>query len=192
MTYLFLFPFKISVDELCQRFNTNVQTGLTTEAAIEGLEKYGLNHLSLAPTLPEWINFVKHFFDGFYMLLWVESFICFAAYGYRASGAPKNNDDNLYLGIALVSAILLTGLFSYMQKRRTTKIMKKFENLIPQYSTCIRNGERVTLMTEELTLGDIIEVQWGDIIPADIRILKAKKFKVDNSPLTGESNPLTR
>ena len=75
---------------------------------------------------------------------------------------------------------------------KTTKIMKKFENLIPQYATCIRNGERVILMTEELTLGDIIEVQWGDIIPADIRILRAKGFKVDNSPLTGESNPLTR
>ena len=43
------------------------------------------------------------------------------------------------------------------------------------------------LMTEELTVGDIVEVQWGDIIPADIRILKSSGFKVDNSPLTGES-----
>ena len=42
-------------------------------------------------------------------------------------------------------------------------------------------------MTEELTVGDIVEVQWGDIIPADIRILKSSGFKVDNSPLTGES-----
>ena len=47
-------------------------------------------------------------------------------------------------------------------------------------------------MTEELTLGDIVEVKWGDIIPADIRILKSKGFKVDNSPLTGESLPLSR
>ncbi len=70
--------------------------------------------------------------------------------------------------------------------------MKKFENLIPQYANCIRNGERVTLMTEELTLGDIVEIKCGDIIPADIRILQANRFQVDNSPLTGESIPLTK
>ena len=70
--------------------------------------------------------------------------------------------------------------------------MKKFENLIPQYANCIRSGERVTLVTKKLTLGDIIQVKSGDIIPADIRILNAKSFQVDNSPLTGESIPLTK
>jgi len=166
--------------------------GLTTEAAIESLKNFGMNKLSTVPTLPEWINFFKHFFSGFYLLLWAESIICFAAYGWRGSGSERSNDDNLYLGIALVVAIVVTGLFSYFQRRKTAIIMKKFEHLIPQYATCIRNGERLTLMTEELTLGDIIEVKWGDIIPADIRILKSKGFKVDNSPLTGESIPLTR
>ena len=52
--------------------------GLTSEAALENLKNNGMNRLTLAPTLPEWINFFKHFFDGFYLLLWVESLICFA------------------------------------------------------------------------------------------------------------------
>jgi sodium/potassium-transporting ATPase subunit alpha len=96
------------------------------------------------------------------------------------------------LGIAIVCAILLTGLFSYLHKKKTRKIMIKFEKLIPQYANCIRDGERVTLVTEKLTLGDIIQVKSGDIIPGDIRILDAKSFQVDNSPLTGESIPIIK
>lgn len=53
-------------------------TGLTSEAALESLKNHGLNQLSSAPVTPEWQNFIKHFFDGFYILLWAESFICFA------------------------------------------------------------------------------------------------------------------
>ena len=65
------------------------------------------------------------------------------AYASKPIGSEKTSDDNLYLGIALVVAIVVTGLFSYWQRRKTTKIMQKFENLIPQSATCIRNGEKV-------------------------------------------------
>ena len=56
--------------------------------------------------------------------------------------------------------------------------MESFKNLIPQYALCLRDGEKLTLKAEELTLGDIIEVKFGDRVPADIRILEAKGFKV--------------
>ncbi len=59
--------------------------------------------------------------------------------------------------------------------------------MIPASCVCIRDGEKHTIKAEDLTLGDIIEVKSGDIIPADIRILQEYKFKVDNSSLTGES-----
>ncbi len=53
-------------------------SGLTSEAALESLKNYGMNKIASAPETPEWLNFLKHFFDGFYLLLWTESFICFA------------------------------------------------------------------------------------------------------------------
>ena len=56
--------------------------------------------------------------------------------------------------------------------------MESFKNLIPQYALCLRDGEKLTLKAEELTLGDVIEVKFGDRVPADIRILEAKGFKV--------------
>ena len=70
--------------------------------------------------------------------------------------------------------------------------MDSFKNMVPQYALAIRNGEKVNLKAEELTLGDIIEVKSGDRVPADMRVLQARNFKVDNSSLTGESEPQSR
>ena len=64
--------------------------------------------------------------------------------------------------------------------------------MVPQYALCIRDGEKKTIEAERLTLGDIIEVKFGDRVPADMRIVEAKSFKVDNSSLTGESEPQSR
>merc|ERR1712121_32760 len=69
---------------------------------------------------------------------------------------------------------------------------ESFKNMVPQYALVRRNGEKVTIKAEELTLGDIVEVKFGDRIPADIRVLEARGFKVDNSSLTGESEPQQR
>ena len=50
--------------------------------------------------------------------------------------------------------------------------MESFKNLVPQYALARRDGEKVTIKAEELTLGDIVEVKFGDRLPADIRYLK--------------------
>merc|ERR1712020_826138 len=69
---------------------------------------------------------------------------------------------------------------------------ESFKNMVPQYALCLRDGEKLTIKADELTLGDIIEIKFGDRIPADIRVLEARMFKVDNSSLTGESEPQSR
>ena len=69
--------------------------------------------------------------------------------------------------------------------------MNSFKNLVPQYALAIRNGEKTNIKAEELTLGDIIEVKFGDRLPADVRVIEATNFKVDNSSLTGKSKITT-
>ena len=64
--------------------------------------------------------------------------------------------------------------------------------MVPQYALAIRDGEKIDLKAEELTIGDILEVKFGDRVPADIRVLESRNFKVDNSSLTGESEPQSR
>merc|ERR1719204_494754 len=66
-------------------------------------------------------------------------------------------------------------------------------NLVPQYALVRRNnGEKLTVPADTLTLGDIVEIKFGDRVPADLRVLEARGFKVDNSSLTGESEPQAR
>lgn len=61
-----------------------------------------------------------------------------------------------------------------------------------QFAIVIRNGEKLNVHAEELVQGDLIEVKFGDRVPADVRITKSHGFKVDNSSLTGESEPQSR
>lgn len=67
-------------------------------------------------------------------------------------------DDNLYLGIVLSSVVIVTGIFSYYQESKSSKIMESFKNMVPQFATVIREGEKLTLRAEDLVLGDIVEV----------------------------------
>merc|ERR1712214_188846 len=183
---------RVSVDELCKRFTSNVADGLTDDQVKKGIAEYGLNQLTPPPTTPEWVKFCQCLFSGFAMLLWAGAILCFVAYGIQASAFEEPPDDNLYLGVVLTTVVVVTGIFSYYQESKSSSIMESFKNLVPQYALIIRNGEKIELKAEELTLGDIVEIKFGDRLPADIRILESRGFKVDNSSLTGESEPQQR
>merc|ERR1719177_13486 len=184
---------KVDVDVLCKRFNTNIEQGLTDAQAAKGLAEHGRNELTPPPTTPEWIKFCQCLFSGFAMLLWLGAVLCFLAYGIQASAYEEPPDDNLYLGVVLSAVVTVTGIFSYYQESNSAKIMEGFKNLVPQYALVRRNnGEKLTIPADTLTLGDIVEIKFGDRCPADIRVLEARGFKVDNSSLTGESEPQSR
>merc|ERR1711962_1519569 len=184
---------KVDVDVLCKRFNTNVEQGLTDAAAAAGLAQYGKNELTPPPTTPEWVKFCQCLFSGFACLLWLGAVLCFLAYSIQASAYEEPPDDNLYLGVVLSAVVTVTGIFSYYQESKSAKIMEGFKNLVPQYALVRRNnGEKLTVPADTLTLGDIVEIKFGDRCPADLRVLECRGFKVDNSSLTGESEPQLR
>lgn len=182
----------VPLDELYKRYGTDIDRGLTSKQAAEGLIKHGPNALTPPPTTPEWVKFCQNMFSGFAMLLWFGAILCFIAYGIQASAYEEPPDDNLYLGIVLTTVVVVTGIFSYYQESKSAKIMESFKNLVPQYALAIRDGEKVNIKAQELTLGDVIEVKFGDRMPADMRVVEATGMKVDNSSLTGESEPQSR
>ena len=126
------------------------------------------------------------------MLLWLGAILCFLAYSIQYSSQENPPDDNLYLGLVLTGVVVVTGIFSYYQESKSSKIMESFKNMVPQYALCVRGGQKINCKAEALTIGDVVEVKFGDRIPADIRIVQSVGFKVDNSSLTGESEPQTR
>merc|ERR1719283_833725 len=183
---------KVDLDVLCKRFGTNIADGLTTAQAKAGIAEHGLNQLTPPPTTPEWVKFCQNLFSGFATLLWIGAILCFIAFAIQVTNFEEPPEDNLYLGIVLTAVVVVTGIFSYYQESKSSKIMESFKNLVPQYALVFRNGEKITVKAEELTLGDIVEIKFGDRIPADIRVIQARGFKVDNSSLTGESEPQAR
>lgn len=86
----------------------------------------------------------------------------------------------------------MSGAFSFYQEFKSDRIMESFKNMVPRATYVHRNGKRIELDVAQLVVGDIVEVKFGDLIPADIRILECQDFKVDNSSLTGESEPCKR
>ncbi|XP_003366581.1 sodium/potassium-transporting ATPase subunit alpha, partial [Trichinella spiralis] len=98
----------------------------------------------------------------------------------------------VYLGTVLAVVVIVTGCFQYYQEAKSSKIMESFKDMVPHYALVVRGGQKKNVRTEELVIGDIVEMRGGDRVPADIRIIAAQSFKVDNSSLTGESEPQSR
>ncbi|CAI5449972.1 unnamed protein product [Caenorhabditis angaria] len=182
----------IPIEELVTRLGSNLETGLTRAKAAEVLQKNGPNALSPPETTPEWIKFCKNLFGGFAMLLWVGAILCYIAYSVDYFTMEYPSKDNLYLGIVLMTVVIITGCFQYYQESKSSKIMDSFKNMVPTFAIVHRDGQKQQIRTEELVVGDIVEVKGGDRVPADIRVISAFGFKVDNSSLTGESEPQSR
>uniref|UniRef100_A0AAR2J7E2 Sodium/potassium-transporting ATPase subunit alpha n=1 Tax=Pygocentrus nattereri TaxID=42514 RepID=A0AAR2J7E2_PYGNA len=179
---------------LDQRYHRKIKYSLIIFSSYrsEILARDGPNVLTPPPTTPEWVKFCKQLFGGFSILLWIGAVLCFLAYSIQAVTEDEPANDNLYLGVVLAAVVIITGCFSYYQEAKSSRIMDSFKNMVPQQAMVIREGEKRQINAEEVVLGDLVEIKGGDRIPADLRIISSSGCKVDNSSLTGESEPQTR
>ncbi|CAH0729793.1 unnamed protein product, partial [Brenthis ino] len=183
----------IPLRELFMSLNTDPEKGLSNERAKELLDYYGPN--TLTPTTHFiWPRLLfKALCTGFSILIWLGAIMCLTAYLIELSTTPDPSYNNLYLGCVLIGVDMICGLFSFIQSYKSSKIMKTFNSMIPIYATCLRDGSlRRDTQVRDLVKGDIVYVEVGDVIPADIRIIDSKGFKVDNSSLTGECVAVSR
>nr|XP_010991407.2 sodium/potassium-transporting ATPase subunit alpha-4 [Camelus dromedarius] len=183
---------RLTLEELSAKYSVDLTKGHSPEKAQEILARDGPNILTPPPTTPEWVKFCKQLFGGFSILLWIGSILCFVAYSIQLYFHEEPTKDNLYLGIVLAVVVVITGCFSYYQEAKSSKIMESFKNLVPQQALVIRGGEKMQIHVQDVVVGDLVEVKGGDRIPADIRLISSQGCKVDNSSLTGESEPQSR
>ncbi|KAM5237520.1 sodium/potassium-transporting ATPase subunit alpha-4-like [Ctenodactylus gundi] len=183
---------KLTLEELSTKYSVDLKTGHSPEKAKEILLRDGPNMLTPPYTTPEWVKFCQQMFAGFSLLLWTGSILCFVAYGVELYFSKHPAKDNMYLGIVLAAVVIITGCFSYYQESKSSRIMESFKNMVPQQALVIRGGEKVQINIQEVVVGDLVEIKAGDRIPADLRLISAQGCKVDNSSLTGESEPQSR
>uniref|UniRef100_A0A669B324 Sodium/potassium-transporting ATPase subunit alpha n=1 Tax=Oreochromis niloticus TaxID=8128 RepID=A0A669B324_ORENI len=183
---------KIDLDDLGKRYAVDLRLGLTNARAVENLARDGPNTLTPPPTTPEWVKFCRQLFGGFSILLWIGAILCFLAYSIQVATEEEPPNDNLYLGVVLAAVVIVTGCFSYFQEAKSSRIMDSFKKMVPQQAMVIREGEKMQINADLVVLGDLVEIKGGDRVPADLRVISSSGCKVDNSSLTGESEPQTR
>jgi magnesium-transporting ATPase (P-type) len=148
--------------------------GLTSAEAAERLRRDGRNELPAARATPAWRQLVGQFVHFFAALLWVAG--VFAILG----GLPE-------LGIAIFAVVVINGLFAFVQEYRAERASQRLRDLVPRRVTVVRDGERTEIDAADLVVGDLVALDAGDRISADLRAEEAHGLLVDESILTGES-----
>lgn len=170
--------YKLLVKDVYDALGTSPQ-GLTQAQADANQEKYGKNLIDEKKKKSPVIIFLLNFTHLMAILLWVAGAVAFFA------GMPQ-------LAIAIWAVNLINGVFSFWQEHRAEKATEALKNMLPSYARVIREGEETKILAQELVMGDIILLEEGDKISADARLIDCSDLQVDQSTLTGESNPVRK
>ncbi|GMT04244.1 hypothetical protein PENTCL1PPCAC_26418 [Pristionchus entomophagus] len=183
----------IPLEELISKLNTDIKNGLTATEASALLAQNGPNSLTPPDKKSMLSLFLKNVFGGFNALLWMAGIMSFAGYIFEyVDQGPDATKDNLFMGVVFIVVVNVTGIFSFYMDRKSIILMDGFNNMIPPMAHVIRDGEEKDVPVSEVVVGDIVSIAGGDKVPADMRVIGSRGLKVDNSSMTGESEPQTR
>lgn len=150
--------------------------GLTDAAAAERLTRDGLNTLPEPQGPAVWRQLAAQMFHFFAIMLWAAGVLALLA------GMPQ-------LGAAIFVIIVVNGVFAFSQEYRAEHAAQHLRSLLPVTAMVVRGGRRMTVGAQELVVDDIVVLEAGDRISADLRVLTAHQLRIDSSLLTGESVP---
>lgn len=160
--------------------------GLTEEEAKRRLSEFGFNEIREVKKKPLLIRFFGQLTHFLAILLWIGAGLAFL------SEFIRPEEGMLTLGFAIVSVIFINAVFTFTQEYRAEKALEELKKLLPFYVHVIRDGKRIEILAREVVPGDMILISAGDKIPADSRLIESTVLKVNNAPLTGESEPMIR
>jgi magnesium-transporting ATPase (P-type) len=151
--------------------------GLTSAEAGRRLRRDGLNTLPAPPSTPAWRVLAGQLFHFFALMLWAAAVLAAIA------GMPQ-------LTVAIVAIIVVNGLFAFAQEHRAERAAEHLRDLLPRVATVVRDGRPATIDARELVVDDLVRLEAGDRVSADLRAIEAHALTVDTSTLTGESVPV--
>lgn len=164
-----------SVKDILTLLGTTAE-GLSDEEAGKRIEEYGKNEIISISKKPWWVTFLLQFKDVLIIVLIVAAAMSFAIGNYR--------DGCIMLIIVIVNAII-----GYKQEFKAEQIMESLKKLVQSPAKVYRSGQLTEVSQDTIVPGDIIFLEEGDKIPADIRITEAFNLRTNDFSLTGESMP---
>lgn len=164
---------RIPVDEVISLLESDVE-GITQEEAGLRLSRYGYNEVEVKKGHGAAYHFFKQFASPLIYVLLASAVITFFLREYA--------DMAVILGVVIANAVI-----GFVQEAKAKKALESLTKMLVPEATVLRAGQRMVIPSRELVVGDIVRLEAGDRVPADMRLFYVKNFRADESALTGES-----
>jgi Ca2+-transporting ATPase len=169
----------ITSDQAIQETNSNTQSGLTENEVVLRQQKFGLNVLEETKKRSPMHMILDQFKDFMILVLMGSAVI---------SGFLGEAEDT----IAILAIVILNAILGFIQEFRAERAMAALKALTLTKAKVLRSGSNHIVNADQLVQGDIVFLEAGDLVPADIRLIDVKQIRSDESPLTGESLPVEK
>ena len=160
--------------------------GLSTDEANSRLKKFGENVLKSAKKQNYFLKFLSQFKDIMVIIL-----LCASVISLVFSIIEKSSTE-LIDAIIIFAIVLLNATLGFTQEIKAENALETLKKMSQPYSTVLRDGEEKKVKTTEIVVGDIIILEAGDVVPADLLLIESASLKCDESSLTGESLPVEK
>ena len=167
-----------SSDNVLEEVSSNIN-GLNEKEVTKRLEKDGFNEIRSKKTKTILEMIIDELKDRMILILLLASILSFLLGEYAE-------------GIVILIIIFINTLISIIQEKKAINAISALRNMNTPHTTVIRDGKKKNILTKELVVGDIVYLEDGNIVPADIRLIEESGLKVDESSLTGESLPVEK
>ena len=176
---------RIGLEGLYRRLSSS-PGGLSGKEAAMRLAAAGPNVLRETGGETPLRRFLRQFTNFFAVLLVIGAALSLVAEHYDPG------QGNIYIGLALGVVVILNAVFTFLQEYQAERIMEGFKEMLPLRVKVLRDGRQEEILARDLVPGDVMVLEEGDRVPADGRLVELNALKVDNSPITGESEPKSR
>jgi Ca2+-transporting ATPase len=168
---------QLETTEVVQLLQSNCQHGLDPAEVARRQKDYGPNLVSARGGTPGWLRFLRQFHQPLVYLLLGASIVTALLHEWVDSG--------VIFGVVWVNALI-----GFIQEAKAEKAVEALGSMVVTEATVRRDGRRQRVPSAQLVPGDVVLLQSGDRVPADLRLFQVKGLQVDESPLTGESLPV--
>ena len=172
--------------DFIEKFNVNINNGLSSKSAEDLFQKHGFNEIS--QTKPKkWYNYlIASLFSPFNSILLGITLVLI----YTDIILPEIPS---YANIIVILVLVITStLLEFFEEFRSNKAAEKLKELVATTSHVLRDGKEIKIPIKDVTIGDIVILSSGSMIPADLRIIESKDLYVGQSSLTGESEAIKK
>ncbi|MBA7673947.1 Calcium-transporting ATPase [subsurface metagenome] len=180
----------LEVQEVVNKMNSSLETGLTEEEVNRRIEKYGLNELRATKKVSAFKIFISQFQDFLIYLLFFAIAISIIVGLYELS---IGNEPTEFLDALVIFVILIiNAVLGFYQEYKAEQALESLKKMAPHNAKVKRDGIVQEIDVKYLVPGDILQLDEGDKIPADARLVKSFSLYIDEAILTGESMPVEK